>query len=474
MEKDIHLPQNNKTKIPFFTSTIKRYTISSSIIFIIILVLHNLLFFSITDYVINDNIDARLRYELNKIYASIKFQDNSLIIVDSLEVNQPDFTDITEAPFFLQIYNIDGELLYKSKNYDYYTSIPIKTTLNNKNFFFENIKNHSDNLRVGYFDLKDSNNNTKLIIQIATFKKDSDELIRRVITANVIAFPFLFILIFLASYYLGKKSITPLMEIIETADHISFKNFKDRIHYDADSKDVLGRLRDTLNRLLNRIEKFIGKTTQFTADASHQLLNPLTGLKTELEFILKRDRSTEEYKETLNLLQDQTDKMIHIIKSLLLLARQENASSIKNEKINLTYLISDVVESYNTPHNINLNTTDNIYIKGTYEQFSILVKNLIDNAIKYSNSTDAIDVDLFSKTDVIVLSVKDKGIGIEDKEKEKIFDRFYRSEKSEELGIEGNGLGLSIVKSIVDEFNGKIEILNNKPTGTIFKIILPK
>ena len=132
------------------------------------------------------------------------------------------------------------------------------------------------------------------------------------------------------------------------------------------------------------------------------------------------------------------------------------------------------LRAHNTSHNINITTDEEVCIKGTYEQFSILVKNLIDNAIKYSESTDTIDVELFEKTDVVILSVKDKGIGIPDEEKDKIFQRFYRSEKSEELGIEGNGLGLSIVRSIVEEFSGKIEILNNKPTGTIFTIKLPK
>jgi len=474
MEKDIHLPKSKNTKIPFFTTTIKRYTISSSIIFIIILVLSNLLYFSITDYVINDNIDVRLKSEINKIKKSIIFNDNSFLIVDSSEINEPDFTDITESPLFLQIYNLDKELLFRSKNIDFYTSIPLKTNLYKKNYLFENIKNYSDNLRIGYYDLKDSLNNTKFIIQIATFKKNSDELIRRVVIANIIAFPFLFLLIFVASYYLGKKNIMPLMKIIDTADHISIKNFKDRVHYEADSKDVLGRLRDTLNRLFDRIEKYIGKTTQFTADASHQLLNPLTGLKTELEFILKKDRSTKEYKETLFLLQNQTDKMIHIIKSLLLLSRQENVTLNNLEQVDLSNLVSDVINSYNLPHKIKSVISDNVCLNGTFEQFSILVKNLIDNAVKYSTKSESIDVELYEKSDVAVLCVKDKGIGIPDSEKEKIFDRFYRSEKSEELGIEGNGLGLSIVKSIADEFSGKIEISDNKPVGTIFKVILPK
>ncbi len=474
MVKDTHLSKNNKTKISFFTSTIKRYTILSSIIFITILILHNLLFYSITNFVIDDNIDARLKREISKILKSTHFTDKSLIFVDSLAVNEPDYTDITESPLFLQIYNIEGKVLYKSKNYDYYTSIPLKTDLKKKEYLFENVKNYSDNLRIGYYELKDINNKTKLIIQIATFKKNSDELIRRVVTANLIALPFLFLLILIASYYLGKKSIAPLIEIIDTADHISFKNFKDRVHYEADSKDVLGRVRDTLNRLFDRIEKYIGKTTQFTADASHQLLNPLTGLKTELEFILKKDRSVEEYKETLHLLQTQTDKMIHIIKSLLILSREENALLNKSKPINISNLFYDVINSYNIPNRINTDISSDIHIKGTHEQLSILLKNLIDNAIKYSNKSDTIDVELYEKPDVVVFSVKDKGIGIPDKEKEKIFDRFYRSEKSEELGIEGNGLGLSIVKSIVDEFSGKIEILNNKPVGTIFRITLPK
>ena len=114
-----------------------------------------------------------------------------------------------------------------------------------------------------------------------------------------------------------------------------------------------------------------------------------------------------------------------------------------------------------------------MYIRGDTDKFHIVVENLVENAIKYSSSNKVVNVTLTKNGSVANLIIKDNGIGISDIDKEKVFDRFYRSEKAEKLGIKGYGLGLSLAKLLIEEAGGKISIKDNEPNGTIFTVTLP-
>jgi signal transduction histidine kinase len=121
-------------------------------------------------------------------------------------------------------------------------------------------------------------------------------------------------------------------------------------------------------------------------------------------------------------------------------------------------------------HSINTEVEQDIYIKGDQEKFLIVLDNLVDNAVKYSPDSDVVNVILQSNGDNIKLIVEDHGIGIDENDKEKIYERFYRSKNSEEMGIKGYGLGLSLVKTILVEMGANIVIEDNQPSGTRFII----
>ena len=202
-------------------------------------------------------------------------------------------------------------------------------------------------------------------------------------------------------------------------------------------------------------------------------MNPLTAIRTEIEYLLKRERSSEEYKEALVKLSTQADSMISIVKTLLVIAKSGKLKSEPRTIVNLSRLIKNDIYNNFRENRIQLEIEENLYAKGEQEKYLMLLQNLLHNSVKYSPYGGDIKLTARKIESNIILQVEDYGIGIEDDEKEFIFKKFYRSDRAEKLGIKGFGLGLSLVKSIVDEASGAIEILNNKPSGTIFKVTLP-
>jgi len=155
-----------------------------------------------------------------------------------------------------------------------------------------------------------------------------------------------------------------------------------------------------------------------------------------------------------------------------MLSKQDTAKEPKKTIFNLSKLLQSIVPSQINTHQIKKQIENDIYVKGDSEKFSMVLENLIDNAVKYSPDNEMVKVILQSNDENVELKIEDKGIGIEDSEKENIFDRFYRSKIPEMMGVRGYGLGLSLVKTILEEMGAKIRIEDNHPTGSKFIITI--
>ncbi|MBT8393040.1 MAG: HAMP domain-containing histidine kinase [Ignavibacteria bacterium] len=460
-----------KLKKPFLTDTVKRFVFWNALIFLAILILFNIFLFVVINFILHESIDIRLKHEIENVVASLEITDSAITIIDFSEFNEPDLSDITETPYFLQIYDESGEVLISSKNIELYRTIPIDTLFLVDDYTFLDFEFGNDDLRIGYFPLYDSAGTKAATLQIATFEKQFKSIFSNLIIFNLFSIPVIILIIVIASIILAKKSFSPINKIISIADNISAKNLEERIEYKAKSNDELGRLRDTLNKLFERIETYIDQLSQFTDHASHQLMNPLTAIKAELEYILKRKRTEKEYEETLNKLLLQTDRMIKIVKTLLIISKQERKDKKNQQIFNLTNLIKEKVKPEFAKYNVNYSLEEGIYLKGDSDKFFIAIVNLIDNALKYSDNSP-VDVSISIGDDATVVKISDTGIGISDTEKLKVFDRFYRTENSERLGIGGYGLGLSLAQSIVEDMGSRILIFDNNPKGTVITIEL--
>jgi len=421
----------------------------------------------------HSGIDKRLSHEMDNVISTIDITGSDISIIDFSELNEHDFNTISDVSWMLQIYDTDGNVLIESNNLKEFGSIPLELEITGDEFVFSDMNVGEDRLRLGYTALYNGKGEQVAILQLATFENELWFIRNKMIVFNLFLLPVIIVIVIVISVFLAKKSFSPLNKIIETADTISEGNLNTRIDYKAKPEDELGRLRDTLNQLFDRIEVNINQLSQFTDHAAHQMMTPLTAVKTELEYILKKDRSADEYKEAHNKLLIQTDQMIKIVRTLLMISKQDNDSDKNQLVFNFSNLIQKIILTEYAKENISISIEKEVYVRGNSDKFCIVVENLVDNAVKYSSINKKVSITLTKDESAAKLIVKDNGIGISDIDKEKVFDRFYRSAKAEKLGIKGYGLGLSLVKLLIEEAGGKISIKDNEPNGAIFTVTLP-
>lgn len=220
----------------------------------------------------------------------------------------------------------------------------------------------------------------------------------------------------------------------------------------------------SLNQLLRRLEDSVSLQRQFTADAAHELRTPLTAIKLQLD-MLKRVENDEEREEVETNLKTGVDRTIDLVQSLLMLARHEtDALAVGMEQINLVSVCKKIVKDLEP---LAIDKSQNIHFENKADQvvkidaqlhnISVMIENLLQNAILYTQSNGRIEVELNTDKKNAILSVADNGPGIKPEERLRVFDRFYRGQGTKK---QGSGLGLSIIKNIVEYYHGSIAIEN--------------
>lgn len=228
------------------------------------------------------------------------------------------------------------------------------------------------------------------------------------------------------------------------------------------------------------LQEFVDKQLAFVSDASHELRTPLAIVQSKIENILANpDQSVYDVSEDLAVSLKELSRLNKLTTELLALARNDQNRQVYNfEKANLNIVLSEVLDPF-----IEIAEFENRKLSYTAEDVDVTIDKdkirelmiiLLDNAMKYTSSGDSINVSLKLISGEAVIEVSDTGIGISDVTKEKIFERFYREDKTRSRETGGNGLGLSIAKNIVEDMKGKISVDHNSPKGTKFIIVFPR
>jgi signal transduction histidine kinase len=226
--------------------------------------------------------------------------------------------------------------------------------------------------------------------------------------------------------------------------------------------------------IVQPIEETFQKQKQFISDASHELKTPLAVIEANTD-VLESEVGKNKW---LDYIQNETESMNKLVNELLLLAKIENVDELKERKeFDLSKEIEIIIsmfESMAYEKNVILknNIQKNIIFNGSKEDLEHILSTLLDNAIKHTKASDEVVVDLKKEKGSIILQVKNRGDVIPENEREKIFERFYRVDKSRNRNEKRYGLGLAIAKSTVEKYNGHIDV-NCKNGFTIFKVVIP-
>ena len=233
------------------------------------------------------------------------------------------------------------------------------------------------------------------------------------------------------------------------------------------------RVRNTFNKEA----ELAAQQKNFLLSVTHELKSPIASVKLTLETLLKRDLEKEKQKELLSNAVSDSDRLNKLVENMLLAARIDNSNfELHKENVNLSeYLeegVKQTIQIFCPSQKVTLDIQPNISFDIDKTIFPSIFLNLFENAAKYSPENSMIKVILKQKGNGVVLSVSDEGTGITEEEKQKIFQKFYRVGSEDVRKTKGTGLGLYIVKYLVEKHNGTITIKNNSPKGSIFEVLL--
>ncbi len=281
----------------------------------------------------------------------------------------------------------------------------------------------------------------------------------------------------LSGIYLTKRTLRPIEAISRTARNISINDLSQRIDTSGPD-DELKELARTINSMVDRLERSVEKQRQFISDASHELRTPISviqGYTRMLERWGKRDPAILD--ESIEAISTEAENMRRLFEQLLTLAQIDNAQTLPEfELFSLRPLIEDTVRDFQVifpGRQIEILSTPTNDLYADRAAVQQLLRILLDNCIKYTPEDGIISLKAEQDNRSTIVEVSDTGIGIAAEDLPRIFDRFYRSEKSRSKEMGGTGLGLSIARRIAESHGGNITVTSELGKGTRVKVVIP-
>ena len=277
-------------------------------------------------------------------------------------------------------------------------------------------------------------------------------------------------------WWLAGRAIQPINAISQTASRIAGGKLSERIDI-AGTDNELTRLSQVLNETFDRLATGIERQREFTADASHELRTPLTVILSETSRGLKRERTAGEYREILSNCSHAATRMRSLVESLLLLARQDESPEVRREDLDLAVIAADsikLLQPLADQKGIRLESSlQTARCHADPQALSILVSNLVSNAISHQPAGGRAVVSVSCENQRIILEVSDQGPGISADHLPRLFDRFYRVDPARGPASGHSGLGLAIVRAVVENHQGTVEVTSIPGEGTTFRVSLP-
>ena len=441
------------------------YIVSGSVLIAIVF----LFIYNIVKYSVNKNVNEEIQEELYKHLDDVSTDSNDTYLIQVDQWRAREHNSISVNPVFVEFYDNNKLLIDKSPNLK---SSNLKLFPNSNNEFIDTKLN---NIPVRQIQTAIINKGEVVGYLVVAMSLEDFEIVLILKNILLITFPLILILLFLIVRFFAGRSIKPVGTIIETSSQITKDNLQTRIPL-PQNKDELYVLSENINNLLSRIENAIDREKQFTSDASHELRTPLAVIKGTMEVLIRKPRNQQEYEEKIQFCISEVDRLNHMVDQLLLLARFENQKqNVKQETIYLNALVLDNLARYSDKIKskqitIETNFKDDFYVNSDNYLLSIVIGNLISNAVKYSTENGEIGISLHQENSKVSFSIADNGIGISKVDLEKIFNSFYRSDATNHTNIKGTGLGLSIVKRLCDLLKIEVSVISEQNEGSEFKL----
>lgn len=278
----------------------------------------------------------------------------------------------------------------------------------------------------------------------------------------------------LLTWFITGRGLRPLGELSLQMNNRTVHNLSEELEVPK-SNDEIASLTHSFNEMSHKLDEAFSMQKRFAQSAAHELRTPLTVLKTKVEVFRKRPaHTTEEYEALLNTVETHTERLSGLVKDLLDLTSIDGLECV--QVIDLKDTLQSVageLSALASGRQITLALAgESEKITGCESLLRRVFYNLIENAIKYNTVGGRVNILLSQQRNHAVISIKDTGIGIPDEQKTRIFEPFYRVDKSRSRQMGGAGLGLATVKAIVEKHGGQISVADNPDGGSVFTVIL--
>jgi heavy metal sensor kinase len=316
------------------------------------------------------------------------------------------------------------------------------------------------------------------ILQVGRPVGEVDATMRQLALLLALAVPLTLLVASAGGLFLAGRALDPIDRITRAASAIGADDLSRRLNF-RDSRDEIGRLAATFDRMLDRLDRAFRRQRQFTADASHELRTPLTMLASQIDVALERKRTPAAYEALLRSLREDAGRMTQLLSELLTLARADAGQQLlSKEELDLSELVSSVVQAMQplaVQRGLQLvgQVQPHVSVFGDQTRLTQLVINLTNNALSYTSPGGSVRVVVTEQTGWAELRVEDTGVGIATEHLPHLFERFYRADPSRARADGGAGLGLAIAQWVAQAHGGEISVESELGKGSTFTVRLP-
>jgi heavy metal sensor kinase len=421
------------------------------------------------------SLDEQLLEQAEHLLATVKVEDGRPVL-------EPTTANSADGEYLLRLLDADSRTMDDSGGL--LAGVPVErdvvaSVLAGETSYSTLLEEGDETIRIVSVPIRSEEDDAVVgVLQIGLDRDEIDEPLAGLLRAVALAGPFTLIFSAVGGYLLAGRVLAPVTTITGLAERIGPRDLDTRLNLDLPN-DELGRLAQTFDDMLARMDDAFERQRRFTGDAAHELRTPLSMMRSQVDLALARPRSAAMYQEALQRLDGDVDRMSSLVSTLLTLARADAGQLVLDRApFDLADTIELVLEQY-TP----IAAEAGITLQGELETAPLVADedllvqvlvNLIDNALAHTSARGEVTVGCELDDGRIRFWVSDTGEGIAPEHQDRVFDRFYRVDAGRSRERGGTGLGLPICRAIVEALGGIISLASVPDRGTRVDILLPK
>lgn len=379
---------------------------------------------------------------------------------------------------FIRILRSDGSVLYVSGRPKDDSFNPGALPIMPGNSLRRRFEPLADGSRMQLVSMPAETAEGSYVIEMGAPTHEADSTLLGLVITLLFGLPIVVLVVSSGGYILVRRALKPVENIRATAEQITFGNLSNRLPV-APTGDALEHLSVTLNQMLKRLDDAYQQARRFSADASHELRTPLTIMRSELEAMAREKDVPGLLRERVGSVLEETERLSRITEGLFAISRLDaGEAKIEHRRFDLAALAQSTAEQMvllaEEKHiRLCIQAGQPVPVDGDSARIKQIVVNLLDNAIKYTPPGGSISLNVNTAPNKAILEVADNGVGIPAGALPHVFERLYRADKARSREPDGAGLGLSIVRSIVQAHGGSVDIESREGEGTTCRVQLP-